>query len=315
MGDQAFNNIPTELLRTLLALADLRSFTQTAKVLGVTQPAVSAQIKRLQALLGGELLDRRAPGVVLTPKGEKIVNFARRLISINDQIIGLTAVKPKIPTIQIGLPGDLSGPLLPWTLAKFRKRWPNYDFKIRSGTADPLLNELRQGDIDVVVALSHDEPKDARHSWPDQLIWARSDATAIDAEGPVPMLAFSEDCMCYRAGVKALNDIGRDTRLVLSASTVLSLSAGVDSGVGVLVMTRSRIRMTTLTRWDDGPLPVLPQLYVGIYVREGTDTEPLQELADDLAPLLRPKPDDGDMNRREYQAVSTAFGKAASLVK
>src|SRR5687768_4467741 len=49
-------NIPTELLRTLVTVVELRSFTRAAHALGVTQPAVSAQIKRLQSMLGGELL-------------------------------------------------------------------------------------------------------------------------------------------------------------------------------------------------------------------------------------------------------------------
>jgi DNA-binding transcriptional LysR family regulator len=299
----------------MLAVVDFRSFTKAAQSLGVTQPAVSAQIKRLQSLLGGDLFDRSAPGIVLTSKGQTVVDHARRLLAINDQILGLSEAKPKTPTIQIGLPGDLSGPLLPWTLAKFRKRWPNYNFKIRSGTAGPLLSELRQGDIDIVIAMSREEPTDACHHWTDQLVWARSDATTVDPEGPVPMVAFSDDCMCYRAGVKALNDAGRDSRLVMSASTVLSLTAGVDAGLGLVVMTRSRIRMTTLTQWENGPLPELPPLYVGIYVRDGVNTEPLQQLADDLSPLLRPKPDDVNSNRREFQAVSSSFGKAASLVR
>jgi DNA-binding transcriptional LysR family regulator len=49
-------NIPTDLLRTLVAVVDLRSFTKAAQSLGVTQPAVSAQIRRLQFLLGADLL-------------------------------------------------------------------------------------------------------------------------------------------------------------------------------------------------------------------------------------------------------------------
>ena len=82
-------NIPTELLRTLVAVVDLRSFTKAAQSLGVTQPAVSAQIKRLQGLLGADLLDKSAPGVSLTSSGELVVNYARRLLSINDQILDI----------------------------------------------------------------------------------------------------------------------------------------------------------------------------------------------------------------------------------
>ena len=63
-------NIPTDLLRTLIAVVDLRSFTKAAQMLGVTQPAVSAQIKRLQSLIGYELLDKSAPGVSLTQRGD-----------------------------------------------------------------------------------------------------------------------------------------------------------------------------------------------------------------------------------------------------
>src|ERR1700745_1591168 len=51
-------NIPTELLRTFVAVVDLRGFTKAAQALGFTQPAVSAQIKRLQSLLGRGLLDK-----------------------------------------------------------------------------------------------------------------------------------------------------------------------------------------------------------------------------------------------------------------
>src|SRR4051794_8882453 len=81
-GDSAMVNIPTDLLRTLISVVDLRSFTKAAQALGVTQPAVSAQIKRLQSLLTFDILDKSAPGVILTPRGEIVVTYARRLLSI-----------------------------------------------------------------------------------------------------------------------------------------------------------------------------------------------------------------------------------------
>jgi DNA-binding transcriptional LysR family regulator len=289
-GDVPFTNIPTDLLRTLVSVVDLRSFTKAAHQLGITQPAVSAQIKRLQSMLNADIFDRSAPGVSLTRAGEAVVDHARRLLSINDVILTMAEPKEEARRISIGLPGDLSGPLLPWTLAKFRMRWPQLNYKTFSGGASALLREMRQGNVDIVVGLSREAPADARHTWSDQLVWVRSDATRIDPNGAVPMLAFSEECMCYRSGVHALREAGRTDRLV---------------------MTRGRVRMTQLKRWDDAPLPKLPELHAGIYVRDGSAAEiaPLNDLADELSPLLRPKPE-AQSDRNEFRAVRSAFSKA-----
>ena len=110
-------NIPTDLLRTLIAVVDLRSFTKAAQMLGVTQPAVSAQIKRLQSLIGYELLDKSAPGVSLTQRGTTVVAQARRLLAINDEILQVTNGHSHIQTLRVGIPGDYSGSRIPATLA------------------------------------------------------------------------------------------------------------------------------------------------------------------------------------------------------
>jgi DNA-binding transcriptional LysR family regulator len=80
-------DIPMEMLRSLITLVECRSYTKAAQQLGLTQPAVSTQIKRLQEILSCALLDKTAPGVRLTERGEKIVDCARRMLSINDECI------------------------------------------------------------------------------------------------------------------------------------------------------------------------------------------------------------------------------------
>src|SRR5215470_9808269 len=135
-------NVPTDLLRTLITVVDLRSFTKAARSLGVTQPAVSAQVKRLQHLLGYDLLDKRTPGVSLTARGEIVVIHARRLLSINDEILQSTSGKPLAQTLRVGVPGDYSGSRIPATLARFRMRWPNISFNVSTGTSDNLLRDL-----------------------------------------------------------------------------------------------------------------------------------------------------------------------------
>ena len=133
-------NIPTDLLRTFVAVVDMRSFTKAAISLGVTQPAVSAQIKRLQFLIGDDIFDRSSPGVSLTPHGEIVISYARRLLSLNDQIVHLggTGPRPEL-VIRVGTPSDFVASLLPDVMAKFRTEWPDVRFIVRTDHEEPLV--------------------------------------------------------------------------------------------------------------------------------------------------------------------------------
>ncbi len=296
-------NIPTDLLRTLVAVVDLRSFTKAAQSLGVTQPAVSAQIKRLQALLGYELLDKSAPGVSLTRRGEIVVAHAHRLLSVNDEILQLTNGNISRQILRVGIPGDYSGSRIPWTLARFRLRWPDVGFIVCSGTSDNLFRDLRQGDLDVVMAVTETEPGiQPRHFWMRQAVWVHSDATNLDSESPVPLVSYAEECACQRLAVSALNRAGRDSVFVFTSASLVSLAAAVRAGFGVMVMPRGRAQRNNLDIWHDPPLPALSQLYCGIYLRESGNTPAIEELADYLEADLRAEP-----SASEFEADSPAM--------
>ena len=170
-------NIPTELLRTLVTVVDQRSFTKTAQSLGVTQPAVSAQIKRLQFLLGYEVLDKSAPGVSLTRRGEMVVVHARRMLSINDQIVQLDGNQPKAQTVRVAIQGDFAGVRIPATLAQFRRRWPEIRFEASATNFESMFRGLRQGDLDLCVAFASSKSAiEAHHLWGDQAVWVQPGA-------------------------------------------------------------------------------------------------------------------------------------------
>lgn len=281
-------NIPTDLLRTLVTVVELRSFTKAAQALGVTQPAVSAQIKRLQLLLGSDILDKSAPGVSLTPTGERVVNHARRLLSINDDILDLAMPRPVSQTIRVGVPGDFVLPHLPWTLAEFRRRWPDVCFNVRSEYYDALMRDLRHGDVDLFVGLTTASSPDPRHQWAEEMVWVRGPAYAVDGASPVSLVTYGEDCVLHKAMIEALDKAGRAYDIVYTGSSVASLGAAVNAGLGVMAMTRSRIGASGMTVWDNAPLPRLPDIFCGIYIREGADRMALEQLADAIAGVLNP---------------------------
>jgi len=284
-------NIPTDLLRTFVAVVDLRSFTKAAVKLGVTQPAVSAQIKRLQSLLGGDLFDRSVQGVSLTPQGELVVSYARRLLSINDQIVHIrdTGPRPEL-VIRVGTPSEYITSLLPGVFAEFRERRPDVRFVVRNDTYDPLVRQLRSGDIDIMLGLSMMPPYDARHSRAEEVVWVHSPALHIDPDRPVPLVCYSENCVYHRAAVQVLQSAGLNWEDVLTSPGVSSLTLAVNAGLGVMAVTRRRAERLGLTVWEDAPLPKLPDLYSGIYVREGDARAVYEELADAVAAVLYESP-------------------------
>lgn len=282
-------NIPTELLRTLVAVVDLRSFTKAAQSLGVTQPAVSAQIKRLQGLLGADLLDKSAPGVSLTNAGELVVNYARRLLSINDQIIDIAGPRLSTKTVRIGSTGDFTAAGIAQGLKCLRSRRPDLRFEIYNDSIDALTRDLRQGDADLGVWVSDTGPGlDTRHHWTEPLVWVRALNTAIDAKRPVPLVSYGEDCLFTRSAIAALGQAGREAELTFTSLSMFGLGAAVQAGIGVMVLPRSLAEIPGTVIWDDSPLPKLPDIFCGIYVRDGADVEERVQIADAVAAALCP---------------------------
>jgi DNA-binding transcriptional LysR family regulator len=280
-------NIPTDLLRTFVAVVDHRSFTKAAVSLGVTQPAVSAQIKRLQCLLRDDIFDRSTPGVSLTPHGEIVLNYARRLLSLNDQIVQLggTEALPE-PVIRVGTPSDFVASLLSGMLTCFRDRWPDVRFSGRTDFFDSLARQLRGGEIDVLIGLSITQPQDARHWVSREVVWARGSDTHLNPDLPVPLVSYGTPCIYHRLVARTLKSAELDWEDVFTGPSLNSLMNAVAAGFGVMAINRRRADDDRIVVWEDGPLPKLPDLYSGIYVREGGARAIYEQLADEVANIL-----------------------------
>jgi DNA-binding transcriptional LysR family regulator len=238
-------NIPTELLRTFVAVVDMRSFTRAAQSLGVTQPAVSAQVKRLQQLLGVERLDK------------------------------------------CGVPGHFVGDTLWRTLARIRESRPDIRFHVKSSPSEILVRELRQGELDVALAVSGANPhSDARFHWTEEMVWLRAPLTHIDPDGPVPLVSHGDKCVTHRQVADALERAGRAYHLSFTENSLTGLSSAVNAGLGVMALPRCASDGADLAVWDDAPLPPIPAIVCNICVRAGAD-DVVEQFAEILAESYR----------------------------
>jgi DNA-binding transcriptional LysR family regulator len=280
-------NIPTDVLRTLVTIVDLGSFTKAASTLGLSQPAVSSQIKRLQFLLGGDLFDRRGQGIQLTPHGEMVLSYARRLLSINDQIVrlGSTTPRPEL-LIRVGTSSDYVAQLLPGTLGLFRDNWPDVRFIVRTDHYDKLMRELHGDELDVVVGLSLDRPTEAHRSSQIEVVWVRGVSTELDPDSPVPLVTYGEPCAYHRVAVRALKEAGLHWDDVFIGPSIASLNNAVSVGLGVMPTSRHVAHDIGMPIWEDAPLPKLPDLHSGIYIRESGVRQAYEQLANAIAAVL-----------------------------
>jgi DNA-binding transcriptional LysR family regulator len=281
-------NVPTDLLRTLIAVVDLRSFTRAAQLHGVTQPAVSAQIKRLQTLLGGELFDKSAPGVTLTAKGEMVVNYARRLLALNDQMLDVTARGSAAAQLRIGLATDyFEAPALR-TIAEFQAARAGLAIHICAESSSALLRDLRRGDYDLVVAASDVEIEiGATRTWLEPTAWGMSSSAVVEGEGPVPLVVLGESNLSRRMSVETLERAGIDYEITYVGASFAGMVSAAAAGFGVACWAKRLLQHCGLQVFDS--LPRLPQVRDargGVHLRDGLEQSDVIELADTLAAVI-----------------------------
>src|ERR1700753_4397444 len=93
-------NIPIEIVRTVVAISETGSLSKAADRLGLSQPAISSQVKRLQSLVGGSLFVKTANGTTTTELGKLALHQARRILEANDELLriwsgGVGAERPR----------------------------------------------------------------------------------------------------------------------------------------------------------------------------------------------------------------------------
>jgi len=140
-------------LRYLVALADERHFGRAADRCFVSQPTLSAQIRKLEEYLGVALVERRPKRVSLTATGEKIVERARRLLLEADAIVEVAKTErdPLAGALRLALIPTVGPYLLPHVVRQLRRALPRLKLLLYEYQTGPLLGKLRDGELDLGI--------------------------------------------------------------------------------------------------------------------------------------------------------------------
>jgi LysR family hydrogen peroxide-inducible transcriptional activator len=141
-------------LQYLVAVADNSHFGKAAAACHVSQPALSAQIRKIEDVLGVQLFERSNRRVAITPAGEVVANQARVVLEEAQKIGELTrsSGQPLSGSLRLGSIATIGPYLTPHLLPPLRKVYPKLELFLREGLTEQLLGELRSGRLDAVIA-------------------------------------------------------------------------------------------------------------------------------------------------------------------
>ena len=222
-------NLPTELLRSLVAVADFGSMSRAAREVHLTQSALSLQMKRLAGLVQAPIFERHHRGLLLTPDGKTLLAYARAILNLNDQATAALIGGPFEGSARIGMIQDFAEGPLSNVLFRFSQLHPGAHLQIRVGNSSELRALLAGGVIDLAVCLAGPLDPDAitRHA----MLWLGQHRENYGAS--LPLVLIEKPCIFRDAALAALDENGVAYRIALETPDVSVLCAAVRAGIGI----------------------------------------------------------------------------------
>ncbi len=287
---QLKDSIPISALRAFVAISELGSFTKAAEHLNLTQPAVSLQIKQMERVLGGELFVKKKGGVALSDLGTTVDRLARRMLSLNNQLVGIAGRVALRETVHLGIQCVYAPVVLPRVFQQCRVL-DNIHYKFVCAHTGELAEKLKSGFVDLTFMIGDGQPRpNLIHQWTEKFVWVRAPhQRTLVQDGTVPFIARQEGIM-DRTVFGLLDERGIPYRIVFSATDLICMYAAAESGIGLMCMP-ARTVPDSLVIARDRYLPKLPDVHLGVYHAEGFDVARHQALVDAfISAVAPPKP-------------------------
>jgi DNA-binding transcriptional LysR family regulator len=288
-------------LEMFIALANERHFGRAAEVIGVTQPSLSSAIRQLEDQLGVQLVFRGSRFQGLTPEGQRVLDWARRIVG------DIRALKDEMRTVHAGLSGNLRIGVIPTALpmvadltAPFTARHPNMRVTILSRTSAEILDGIESLELDAGITYLDNEPLGRVAQTPlytefYRFLCAPSSPLAARAQiswhevASVPLCLLTADMQNRRIVNLHLAEAGARVAAAVESNSTIALVSHVRTGLWASVVPMKLAEMFTGQGLIAIPIvePEAEHLVGLITTKRDPQTPVLQALMDEAARLGR----------------------------
>lgn len=250
-----------ESLRAFREVATRNGFTAASKALGVSQPAVSLKIRRLEERLGVRLFLREGHSVTITAPGRDLLACADEIIDAHDRAVDRMWRSELSGALRLGSCGSLAADELSQIASRFRRTHPYIDLAMRVGPPWIITEMLDSGKLDVAIVQLVDGGE-VRSS---DVVWVREklhvvqglDVDFSDAD-PIPLITAGPRSALHSQLVAVLSGAGRGYRIAVEWPSVRGAQSAIEAGLGVGILSTSNIT-TGMRPWTGIDPLALPQ--------------------------------------------------------
>jgi DNA-binding transcriptional LysR family regulator len=269
-------NFDLTALRSFVTVAEAGGVTRAAGQLNLTQSAVSMQLKRLEESLGRPLLDRSGRGIALTPEGEQLLGYGRRMVALNDEAWGRMTNQAFEGEINFGAPHDVIYPHVPRVVQRFAAEYPRVRVRLHSHYTVDLKEMLQRGEMDLILTTEAEAGAGGETLTREALVWAGAQGGQAWRARPVRFASVSR-CLFKRPAIEALEAAGIPWELVVDSVSFSAVEASVAADLGIFVHLRGSVPGACEEIRHGGALPELPEYQVNMYLGGNGRPVPLVE--------------------------------------
>jgi DNA-binding transcriptional LysR family regulator len=278
-------NLDLDTLRTLVTAEELRGYGRAAERLGRTPSAVSLQMKRLQEDVGATLFRKSGRGVALTEAGELVLRYGRRMLELNDELLGSVRGAVVAGSVRLGVTQDFADDVLPGCLAELRRLHPRAEVEVRIDGSGALADAVDAGQLDVALVLGQAHREHARTLGEAALVWIAGRDFRRSADEPLPLVLLGAACAFRQQATQALDREGIAWRVAAVSPSLGGLWATAASGLGITVRTALGLPERLRAGASLFGLPRLGTFPVTLHARAaaGTAAERMRAIVEDGA--------------------------------
>lgn len=280
-------NFDIDCLRSFVVVADTMSVSRAAESVGRSQSTVSQQIAKLETQIGKGLLTRRKGRVIeLTSEGGKLVQYARRMLQLNDEAYASMSDDVLTGFVRLGVPLDFFGRDFTVWLARFKDKHPMVGLEVEANQSEHLQKRSARGEFDLAFFKQEMGAKLGTVALREQLVWVSGPNYAPDAGESVPLILFPEGCAYRRCAVAALKDHKRPWHLSFVSPSFECLKSAAVEGMGITVLARALVAPPLRIVRHGLRLPQLPAVELVYSYGRRSNSRVVNELAEYLADRL-----------------------------